>query len=111
MGEDAIKLPLLGWELPRPRKWDLAALLVLVVSILLAGFNLQAALSQAPGESVAGSLTGAMVLAQMILASLALLVLGKTAKAGTIWGNLIAVAGTLAGMSGMLLATALWAVA
>ena len=111
MGEDAIKLPLLGWELPKPRKWDLVALLVLVVSVLLAGFNLQAALGQTPGESIAGSLTAAMVLAQTILASIGLLVLGKTAKEGTLWGNLTAIAAMLAGVSGVLLATALWAAA
>ena len=111
MGEDAIKLPLLGWELPRPKKWDIAALLVLVVSALLAGFNLSTALGQPAGDSIAGDLTAGMVLAQLILASLALLVLGKTAKEGTIWGNLASVAAMLAGVSGVLLATALWAIA
>lgn len=109
MGEDAIKLPLLGWELPRPKKWDLSALLVLVASALLAGANLQAALGQAPGESISSWLTATMVLGQLVLASLALFVLGKTAKEGTLWGNLLSVAALLAGVSGVLLATALWA--
>ena len=111
MGEDAIKLPVLGWELPRPKKWDLSAVLVMLASLILAGANLQAALGQAPGESISTWLTGAMVLGQLVLASLALFVLGKTAKEGTLWGNLIAVAALLAGMSGFLLATALWAIA
>lgn len=111
MGEDAIKLPLLGWELPRPRKWDVVALLVLVASVLLAGFNLKVALGQPAGDSIAGGLTTTMVLAQLILTSLALLVLGKTAKEGTLWGNLVSVAAVLAGVSGVLLATALWAIA
>ncbi len=111
MGEDAIKLPLLGWELPRPRKWDIVALIALVASVGLAGFNLQAALGQPPGASIAGGLTATMVLAQLTLSSLSLLVLGKTATEGTLWGNLIAVAALLAGVSGVLLATALWAVA
>ncbi len=111
MGEDAIKLPVLGWELPRPKKWDVFALLVLVVSILAAGLNLKAALGGAPGESVANWLTATMVFGQLILASLSLLVLGKTAKEGTLWGNLTATAAMLAGVSGMLLATALWAIA
>ena len=61
MGQDAIKLPVLGWELPRPKKWDIVALLVLVVSILAAGLNLRAALGGAPGESMASWLTGAVV--------------------------------------------------
>ncbi len=111
MGEDAIKLPVLGWELPRPRKWDISAVLVFAASIVLAGVNLKSALGQAPGESIAGWLTTAMVFGQLILASLSLIVLGKTAKEGTLWGNLTAVAALLAGMSGVLLATALWATA
>jgi hypothetical protein len=111
LGENAIKLPLLGWELPRPKKWDLSALLVLVVSIALAGINLRAALGQAPGESIASWLTTTMVFGQLILASISLFVLGKTAKEGTLWGNLIAVAAMLAGVSGVLLATSLWAIA
>lgn len=111
MGEEAIKLPVLGWELPRPKKWDIVALVVLVASAVLAGFNLEAALGQAPGESIASSLTTAMVLGQLVLASLGLVVLGKTAKEGTLWGNLTAVGAMLAGVSGVLLATALWAIA
>lgn len=102
---------MLGWELPRPKKWDLSALLVLAASIVLAGFNLKAALGQAPGESIASWLTTTMVFGQLILASVSLFVLGKTAKEGTLWGNLTAVAGLLAGVSGVLLATALWAIA
>lgn len=109
MGEDAIKLPGLGWELPRPKKWDFSALLVLLVSILLAGANLKVALGQSPGEAVSSWLTTLILLAQLVLASLALFVLGKTAKEGTLWGNLLAVAALLAGVSGVLLATALWA--
>lgn len=111
MGEDAIKLPLIGWELPRPRKWDLFALVVLAASVLLAGMNLKIALGGAPGESVSSLLSTAMMLSQLGLASLGLFVLGKTAKEGTLWGNLTSVAAMLAGVSGMLLATALWAIA
>ncbi|MFQ5527997.1 MAG: hypothetical protein ACE5GX_17280 [Thermoanaerobaculia bacterium] len=111
MGEDAIKLPLLGWELPRPAKWDLVAVLVLVGSVLLAGLNLRTALGQPAGDSITGTMTAGMVVAQLVLTSLALLVLGKTAKEGTLWGNLASVAALLAGVSGVLLATALWAIA
>ena len=111
MAEDAIKLPLLGWELPKPVKWDLVAGLILVGSVVVAGLNLGSALGQPAGAAPAGWLTLAMVLAQLALASLALLVLGKTAKEGTLWGNLASVAAMLAGVSGFLLATALWAIA
>ena len=111
MGEDAIKLPVLGWELPRPKKWDLVALLILIASVLVAGLNLRAALGGLPGESIASWLTTAMVFGQLLLASVGLFVLGKTAKEGTLWGNLTATAAMLAGVGGMLLATALWAIA
>ena len=40
-----------------------------------------------------------------------LLILGKTAKEGTWWGNLAAVGTMFVGMSGMLLAAAIWATA
>ena len=69
------------------------------------------AMGGVPGESMAGWLTTTMVLGQLLLASLGLIVLGKTAKEGTLWGNLTATAAMLAGVSGMLLATALWAIA
>jgi hypothetical protein len=39
------------------------------------------------------------------------MVLGKTAKEGTIWGNLFAVGACVVGMSGVLLASAMWALA
>jgi hypothetical protein len=39
------------------------------------------------------------------------MLLGKTAKEGTWWGNLASLAAMMVGMSGVLLATALWAAA
>jgi hypothetical protein len=39
------------------------------------------------------------------------LLLGKTAKEGTIWGNLAAIGGMFIGVSGVLLAAALWVAA
>ncbi len=40
-----------------------------------------------------------------------LMLLGKTAKEGTWWGNLAAVGTMFVGMSGMLVAAAVWATA
>jgi hypothetical protein len=37
--------------------------------------------------------------------------LGKTSKEGTIWGNLAAIGGMFVGLSGVLLAAALWVAA
>jgi hypothetical protein len=39
------------------------------------------------------------------------MLLGKTAKEGTGWGNFASIAGTFVGMGGVLLAAALWAAA
>lgn len=110
MGEDAIKLPFIKWEFPKPKPWDLVAVLTLVAAGAVAGFNLSSALGGRAG-AIGGGLTFAIVLVQLAICSAALLVLGKTAKHGTLWGNLAAVAGMFAGMSGVLLAAALWTAA
>ena len=73
--------------------------------------NLAIVTRKAPGTSIAGGVTAGFVTAQCALALAGLFVLGKTAKEGTLWGNLLAVAGLFAGMSGVLLAAALWAAA
>jgi hypothetical protein len=111
MAGEVIKLPLIHLEIPRPKPWDFGAALVLALSIAGAGGNLMIALGQAPGASISNSLTLAFVLLQLVLATLGLLVLGKTAKLGTIWGNLLAVGALLVGMSGVLMAAALWSAA
>ena len=111
MAEDRIKLPFASFEIPKPKKWDLVAFVALAAAGLLAAFNLVQAQSQPPGASLSGRFTLMIVLAQLGVSSLSLLVLGKTAKEGTIWGNLAAVAGMLTGVSGVLLAAALWTAA
>jgi hypothetical protein len=52
-----------------------------------------------------------VALAQLALGMISLLLLGKTAEEGTLWGNLAAVGGMFAGLSGVLLAAALWVAA
>lgn len=111
MGENVVKLPVLGWDVPKPKKWDFVACTTVVVSALLAGYNLSAALGQAPGEAVSGLTTTLLVLLQLGIATLSLFVLGKTAKEGTLWGNLAAVTGMLVAVGAVLLAAALWAAA
>jgi hypothetical protein len=93
---------------PKPQAWDFIAVAVLGAAALGAVFNWFAAQRQAPGTSLDGSVTLGFVLVQAIIACGALLVLGKTAKLGTLWGNLAALGGLLAGLSGILLAAALW---
>ena len=93
---------------PKPRKWDLVALAVLVLAAVLAVVNWRTARAQLPGVSPSGSFTSTIVFVQLAICMGSLLLLGKTAKQGTLWGNLAAVGGTFAGLSGVLLAAALW---
>ena len=80
------------------------------VAFVLSGVNLQLALRHGEG-AISGGATGAFVTMQLVLCLAGLMVLGKTAKEGTIWGNLFAVGACVVGMSGVLLASALWALA
>ena len=106
----AFKLPKIELG-PPPRKWDLVALAVLLIGAICAGASWRAAQAQAPGVSLSGDFISLIVAAQLAVCTGSLLLLGKTAKEGTLWGNLAAVGGTFAGMGGVLLAAALWAAA
>jgi hypothetical protein len=108
MGDGALRLPKL--DLPKPRHWDYIALALFVATAALAGANLAAAGGPALG-GVSGAATAGFVVGQLAVASASLMALGKTAKQGTLWGNLFAVAGMLLGVSGVLLAAAVWATA
>ncbi len=96
---------------PKPKTWDFVALAIIVIAGGAATANWMAAQGQPPGSSLSGGLTLAFVLTQITLGSISLLVLGKTAAEGTLWGNLAALGGMLLGLSGVLLATALWVAA
>jgi len=93
---------------PKPKVWDLIAAGVLTIAAIAAVVNWMAAQKPVAGTSLSGGTTLAFVLAQLVVASASLLILGKTAKEGTLWGNLAAVGGMFFGLSGVLLAAALW---
>lgn len=101
MSPSAIKLG------PKPKRWDFVAVLVLLAGVVLCGANWAFAERLQPGSSLAGGVTFAFATAQMAVACLSLLVLGKTAKLGTLWGNLASVGGMFVGVSGVLLAAAM----
>jgi hypothetical protein len=105
MGGEALKLKLARPQLAR---WDLVALGILAGGAVLMGANWQVSQARASG---AGGLTSLFVFAQLLVCLGSLFVLGKTAKEGTFWGNVAAVAGMFVGMGGVLLAAALWAAA
>ncbi len=98
-------------DLPKPKAWDLAAIGAAVFGCAVAVANAAVALGGEAGEAPSGAFTLAVVGIQILVASGSLLILGKTAKHGTIWGNLAAVAGVFIGMSGILLAGAMWVAA
>ena len=110
--EEALALKLPKVQLgPRPRKWDLIAAAVLLLAVALAAASWLAARAQAPGVSPSSGFTTLVALAQLAICTLSVLLLGKTAQEGTLWGNLAAVGGMFAGLSGVLLAAALWVAA
>ena len=98
---EALKLPSLKLpDLPRPTRWDFFAMGALLLGIILSG----ATVAQP-------RLATGLMFVQLIVACGGLMLLGKTAKEGTWWGNLAAVGAMLVGMGGMLLAAAMWAAA
>src|SRR5262245_45966530 len=68
-------------EIVKPKRWDLIALAVLVVAVVLQGANLQLALREGQG-AISGALTAVFVTLQLVLCLVGLMVLGKTAKEG-----------------------------
>jgi hypothetical protein len=112
MEASSLKLPKLPkLDLPRPAKWDFIAIGVLLVSLVLIGANLAIAGKKAPGVPFPSSAAELFIVIQLILSCVGLMLLGKTAKEGTWWGNLASLGAMLVGMGGVLLATALWAAA
>jgi hypothetical protein len=107
--KSSLKLPKL--DLPRPTRWDLIAIAALVAAMVLIGANLLIASRKASGQPFPSGAAVLFILVQIALSCVGLMLLGKTAKEGTWWGNLAALATMFAGMGGVLLATALWAAA
>ena len=111
MGE-AVKMPLLKLpKLPRPTRWDLFAIAAFVLGLLLAAANLRIGLTKPVGEPYPSGLTTLFVFGQLAVSCGGLMLLGKTAKEGTGWGNAASLLATFLGIGGVLLAAALWAAA
>lgn len=106
----ALKLPQIQLG-PRPKRWDLFAIAVLILAVVLAAISWRTARAQLPGVSPSTSFTSTVALVQLAIGTISLLLLGKTATEGTLWGILAAVGGMFAGLSGVLLAAALWVAA
>lgn len=107
MSETAFTIPRLGWEIPKPKFWDVVAIGLVVASLVIAGWGWATVRGLPAGESVSGGLAGLWTALQLAISIGGLMVLGKTAKEGTIHGNLAAVTAGLLGLSGVFLAAAL----
>lgn len=73
--------------------------------------NLVVARSTGPGSALSSSQTYFFVTTGLAVCVGCLLLLGKTSKEGTIWGNLAAIGGMFLGATAVLLAAALWVAA
>jgi hypothetical protein len=102
------KLPSLK-ELERPTRWDWITAAVLVVGFVLMGMNFAVVHHKPPEQPFSNGLTAFFCFAQLAVSIGGLMLLGKTGKEGTWWGNIAAILAMLVGMSGILLAAALWA--
>jgi hypothetical protein len=110
--EASLKLPKLPKiDLPRPTRWDFIAIGTLVAGVVLIAVNLLMAGKKDPGASFSSAASILFIFVQLAVACAGLMLLGKTAKEGTWWGNLASLAAMFAGMSGVLLAAAMWATA
>jgi hypothetical protein len=110
--EASLKLPKLPKiELPRPTRWDFIAMATLVAGMVLIGVNLLLASKKDPGTSFSSAESILFIVVQLVVSCAGLMLLGKTAKEGTWWGNFAALAVMFAGMGGVLVAAADWATA
>jgi len=108
---EVVRLPSLKDDFPKPTLWDLAALTMLALGGAAMVANLLAAKGTGPGSALSGTQTSLFATLGLAVCVGCLLLLGKTAKEGTIWGNLAAIGGMFIGVSGVLLAAALWVAA
>jgi hypothetical protein len=108
---EVVRLPSLKDDFPKPTPWDLAALTMLALGGAAMVANLLAAKGTGPGSALSGTQTSLFATLGLAVCVGCLLLLGKTAKEGTIWGNLAAIGGMFIGVSGVLLAAALWVAA
>jgi hypothetical protein len=120
MEGEALKLPasrlpsldrLRALKPPKPKRWDWAAIGVLLAGVVLTGANLLLAGGGEGGAPAPAGVSMLFVFLQLVVACAGLVVLGKTAKEGTGLGNLAAIGAMFVGLGGVMLAAALWAMA
>jgi heme/copper-type cytochrome/quinol oxidase subunit 4 len=115
MEGEALKLPrfkLPAWrEITRPKRWDWIAAAVFAIGVVLIVADVTMAQRKPLGDPFPSGATALFVVVQLAVSLGGLMLLGKTAKEGTGWGNLFSILALLVGMVGVLVAGALWAAA
>lgn len=105
----SVKLPKIN--LPRPQLWDWIAIASLIVGVVFIAANVAIGFKKPEGQPFPSAWTGVFVFGQLAVSCGGLMLLGKTAKEGTGWGNAASLLAMFVGISGVLLAAALWAAA
>ena len=106
-----MKLPELNISIPKPTVTDLFAIGVAVVGAAIAAVSWGLATSKGVGQSLSNGEAIGLAMLQLAVCTASLLTLGMCARRGTIIGNLASLAGLMVGISGGLLAAALWTLA
>ena len=106
--EHPVKISPSSLSIPRPTVADFVAIAIAIAGAVVALASWGLATSKGAGEAFPTSQAIGFALLQLGVCSASLLALGLTAKRGTIIGHLAALAGMMVGISGGLLAAALW---
>ena len=106
-----MKLSLKNLSIPKPTIPDLIAGAVAIVGAVVAAVCWNLANARGAGEAFPTDQAIGFALLELGICFASLLILGVTTKRGTILGNLASLAGMVIGISGGLLAAALWVLA
>jgi hypothetical protein len=106
-----VKLSLKALSIPKPTIPDLIAATIAIVGGVVALIFWNLANSRGAGDAFPTDQAIGFALLELGICFASLLILGVTAKRGTILGNLASLAGMMIGISAGLLAAALWVLA
>lgn len=106
-----MKLSIPRLALAKPTLWDILSIALVAFGGAAAALNWRVATSLGPGDALSTSAASLFALTQLGVCVACLTLLGKTAKQGTVLGDLAAALGILVGIGGSLLAATLWAAA
>ena len=98
-------------SIPKPTMPDLVAIAIAALGAVVAAMSWGLAMSRGVGQALSNGEAVGIALIQLLICTASLFALGMTARRGTIIGNLASLSGMMIGISGGLLAAALWTLA